>query len=124
MTEAIHTDKAPEALGPYSQAIRSGELLFLSGQIPLTPAGAMNATDARGQVNQCLDNIEAVLNEAGLTLADVVRTTIYLTDLGDFQAVNEVYAERFEEPYPARSAVQVSALPKGVDVEIEAIARA
>ncbi|NLE98029.1 MAG: RidA family protein [Propionibacterium sp.] len=124
MTDSIHTSKAPEALGPYSQAVRVGGFVFTSGQIPLTPAGAMNATDALSQANQCLDNIEAILNEAGLKLSDVVKTTIYLTDIKDFDAVNEAYAKRFTAPFPARSCVEVSALPKGVSVEIEAIAQA
>lgn len=124
MHDIINTDKAPAAVGPYSQAVKVGDLVLTSGQIPLTPMGAMNATDAASQTNQCLDNVEAILNESGLTLANVVKTTIYLTDMDDFAAVNEAYAARFEEPYPARSCVGVSALPKGVNVEIEVIARA
>lgn len=122
MHDIIRTDKAPEAVGPYSQGVRVGDLVFTSGQIPLTPKGAFNATDAASQTNQCLDNVEAILNEAGLTLANVVKTTIYLTDIGDFEAVNDAYAARFDQPFPARSCVEVSALPKGANVEIEVIA--
>jgi 2-iminobutanoate/2-iminopropanoate deaminase len=124
MPDTINTHKAPEAIGPYSQAVRVGEFVFTSGQIPLTPRGVQNATTVAEQAKQCLDNVEAILNEAGLTLAHVVKTTIFLTDMDDFAAVNEVYGQCFEEPYPARSTVAVAALPKGAKVEIEAIAHA
>lgn len=124
MHETINTEKAPAAVGPYSQAVRVGDLVITSGQIPLTPKGAMTATDAASQTNQCLDNVAAILNEAGLTLANVVKTTIYLTNMDDFAAVNDAYAAWFEQPYPARSCVEVSALPKGASVEIEVVAHA
>ena len=124
MGTPISTTKAPAAIGPYSQAVRAGEFLFASGQIPLTPEGVAVAGDAATQAAQCLDNVEAILEEANLTLANVVKTTVYLTNMDDFAAVNEVYGARFAEPYPARSAVAVAALPKGVQVEIEVIARA
>lgn len=122
--EIISTDQAPAAIGPYSQAVRVGDFLYASGQIPLTPGGEAVGGDAADQARQCLDNVEAVLAAAGLTLANVVKTTVFLTDMADFAAVNEVYGQRFQEPYPARSAVAVQALPKGVSVEIEVIAHA
>lgn len=124
MTEIISTDQAPAAIGPYSQAVRVGDLLFASGQIPFTAEGTQIAGDAAAQATQCLDNVEAVLAAAGLTLANVVKTTVFLTNMDDFAAVNEVYGTRFSEPYPARSAIAVAALPKGVNVEIEVIAKA
>jgi 2-iminobutanoate/2-iminopropanoate deaminase len=123
--QSISTGGAPAAIGPYSQAVRSGDLVFLSGQIPLDPeTGALVSGDIRKETERVLDNLGAVLAAAGCTFADVVKTTIYLTDLGDFEAVNETYARRFEMEPPARATVQVSALPKGVRVEIDAIARA
>ncbi len=122
--DIISTDQAPAAIGPYSQAVRVGDFVYASGQIPLTAAGEFVGGDAARQATQCLDNVEAVLAAAGLTLADVVKTTVFLTDMADFGAVNEVYGQRFREPYPARSAVAVAALPKGVAVEIEVIAHA
>lgn len=122
--EIISTDAAPAAIGPYSQAVRVGDLLFASGQIPLTAEGVQVAGDTAAQAAQCLDNVEAILAAAGLSLTNVVKTTVFLTNMDDFAAVNEVYGARFTEPYPARSAVAVAALPKGVNVEIEVIARA
>ncbi len=122
--EIISTDAAPAAIGPYSQAVRVGEFVYASGAIPLTPDGVQVAGDSAAQARQCLDNVEAVLAAAGLTLANVVKTTVFLTNMDDFAAVNEVYGSRFAEPYPARSAVAVAALPKGVNVEIEVIAKA
>lgn len=123
--KAISTTQAPAAIGPYSQAIQSGELLFLSGQVPIDPAtGELVAGDIAVQTERVLDNLAAVLGAAGCTFADVVKTTIYLVDLGDFQAVNQTYAKRFAAAPPARATVQVSALPKGARVEIDAIARA
>ncbi len=124
--DVISTDDAPKAIGPYSQAVRSGDLVFLSGQIPLDPArGAMvGGDDVRAQAEQVMDNLAAVLAAAGSRFADALKTTIFLTDLGDFAAVNEVYAQRFEGVAPpARSTLQVAALPRGAKVEIEMIAR-
>jgi 2-iminobutanoate/2-iminopropanoate deaminase len=120
----IATKDAPAAIGPYSQAIRSGGLVFLSGQIPLDPAtGALVQDTIEVETERVLENVAAVLAAAGCSFADVVKTTIYLTDLGDFAAVNEVYGKRFTGTPPARATVQVTALPKGARVEIDAIAR-
>lgn len=121
--EAIVSKDAPAAIGPYSQAVRAGNMLFLSGQIPLDPkSGQMVTGDIAAQTERVLDNIAAVLAAAGATFSNVVRTTIFLTNLGDFQIVNEAYAKRFSGVFPARATVQVSALPKGANVEIDAIA--
>jgi len=123
--EAISSKAAPAAIGPYSQAIKSGNMVFLSGQVALDPAtGDFLAGDITTQTNRVLDNLAAVLEAAGCSFGDVVRTTIYLTDLGDFATVNATYAKRFQEgrPFPARATVQVAALPKGARVEIDAIA--
>jgi len=121
---AITTGRAPQAIGPYSQAIRSGDLLFLSGQIPLDPAtGELVRGGIEPEVARVLDNIAAVLEASGAGFGDVVRTTVYLVDLADFQAMNAVYASAFGEARPARSTVQVSALPRGARVEIDVIAR-
>jgi 2-iminobutanoate/2-iminopropanoate deaminase len=118
----IRSDEAPEAIGPYSQAVRHGDLLFCSGQIPLDPTtGELVKQDAPGQARRCLENLEAVCNEAGARLADAVRCTVYLTDMGDFVRVNEVYADFFGDEPPARVAIQAAALPRGADVEIDAI---
>jgi 2-iminobutanoate/2-iminopropanoate deaminase len=124
--KAISTDKAPAAIGPYSQAIDSGKgLIFLSGQIPIDPAtGAFAEGGIKEQTRQSLLNAQAILKAAGLSLANVVKTTVFLADMGDFAAMNEVYAQFFAEPFPARSAVAVKALPKGALVEIECIAAA
>jgi 2-iminobutanoate/2-iminopropanoate deaminase len=123
MKKVIATPDAPEAVGPYSQAIAVGNLLFCAGQIPLEPAtGALVAGDAAVQAEQVLKNIGAVLHANGMTYANVVKTTVFLTDLADFSKMNEVYAKYFTTPYPARSTIQVAALPKGANVEIEAIA--
>jgi 2-iminobutanoate/2-iminopropanoate deaminase len=120
---AVQTANAPKAIGPYSQAIRAGELVFCSGQIPLDPAtGEMVPGDVAAQTRQVMKNLEAVLRAAGADLAKVVKTTIFLVDLGDFARVNAAYAESFPSAPPARSTVQVAALPKGALVEIEAIA--
>jgi 2-iminobutanoate/2-iminopropanoate deaminase len=121
--EAIVTDRAPQAIGPYSQAIRAGGFLFVSGQIPLDPATATTVEgDIAAQTRRVLDNVGGVLAAAGLTFADVVRTTVFLADLNDFAAMNEVYAGFFPAPPPARSTVQVSRLPRDVRVEIDVIA--
>jgi len=118
----VQTDQAPEAVGPYSQAVRSGDLLFCSGQIPLDPStGELVKEDAPGQARRCLENLEAVCREAGASLANAVRCTIYLTDMSEFARVNEVYAEFFPREPPARVAIQAAALPRAADVEIDAI---
>jgi len=123
MKKIISTDEAPGAIGPYSQAVRRGSLLFCSGQIPLDPkSGEIVSGDIATQTRRVLDNIAAVLRAEGLTFDNVVKTTIFLTDLRDFQTVNEVYSSYFKQEPPARSTVQVSALPKGANVEIEVIA--
>jgi 2-iminobutanoate/2-iminopropanoate deaminase len=125
MKKIISTNEAPGAIGPYSQAVRSGSFLFCSGQIPLDPkSGQIVSGDIAAQTQRVLDNIAAVLRTEGLTFDHVVKTTIFLTDLGDFQTVNEVYGSYFKQSPPARSTVQVAALPKGAKVEIEAIAAA
>ncbi len=121
--ERIETDRAPAAIGPYSQAVRAGGFLFCSGQIALDPeTGAVVGTDAAAQARQVLANLEAVLEAAGSGLDRVVKTTVFLADMGDFQDVNAVYAEAFGSHRPARAAVEVSRLPKDVLVEIEAVA--
>ncbi|OGR85177.1 MAG: reactive intermediate/imine deaminase [Elusimicrobia bacterium RIFCSPHIGHO2_02_FULL_57_9] len=122
MKKLVQTQQAPAAMGPYSQAIAAGDFLFISGQIPLDPGGTLVAGDIRAQTERCLKNIKAILKEARLDFSHVVKTTVYMTDLTQFPAMNEVYAGRFKEPFPARAAVQVSALPKGVSIEIEALA--
>jgi 2-iminobutanoate/2-iminopropanoate deaminase len=120
----IQTPAAPAAIGPYSQAIVSGDLVFTSGQIPLDPAtGQLVTGDIHVMTNRVLDNLAAVLQAAGCTFADVVKTTIFLADLGDFAAVNETYGKRFSAQPPARSTVQAAALPRGARIEIECIAR-
>ena len=124
--ESIHTDAAPAAIGPYSQAIRSGDLLFTSGQVGLEPAtGQMVPGGVDAEIVQVLNNLQAVLAAAGLGFSDVVKTTIFLKNLFDFQRVNAVYGKAFEEAgaHPARSTVEVSQLPRGAQVEIEFIAR-
>ena len=120
---SVSAPDAPQAIGPYSQAIRAGQFLFLSGQIPLDPVtGEVVAGDVRAQTRRVLDNISGVLDAAGVSMDAVVKTTVYLVDLADFTAMNEVYATAFQDPAPARSTVQVSRLPRDVRVEIEAIA--
>ena len=120
--QTIHTDLAPAAVGTYSQAVKVGNFVFLSGQIPLVPE-TMDVVDGdfTARARQVFENLKAVAEEAGGSLNDAVKLTIFLTDLDNFAAVNEVMAEYCDEPYPARAAVQVSALPKGVDVEADAI---
>ena len=122
--KAINTSNAPAAIGPYSQAIDSAHgLVFVSGQLPINPAtGAFPEGGIKEQTRQSLTNAKAILNEAGLDLANVVKTTVFLADMGDFAAMNEVYAQFFSAPVPARSAVAVKTLPKGALVEIECIA--
>lgn len=124
MSKVIHTPNAPAAVGPYSQAIDCGDLVFCSGQIPLVPAtGEVVEGGIEAQTRQIFANIQAVLAEAGLTLANVVKTTVFMTDLGQFGTFNGIYGEYFPENPPARSCVEISKLPKGVSVEIEVIAR-
>lgn len=120
----IQTEKAPAAIGPYSQAIDSGAgIVFVSGQLPIDPAtGAFPEGGVKEQTRQSLTNAKAILEAAGLSLANVVKTTVFLADMGDFGGMNEVYAEFFKAPFPARSAVAVKTLPKGALVEIECIA--
>lgn len=121
--EKIETNAAPKAIGPYSQGVRAGDYVFFSGQIPLDPvSGEVVGEDVADQTERVMENMEAVLAAAGLDFDDVVKTTIYLTDLGDFSIVNEIYGRRFGEIPPARATVQVAALPKGVKVEIEWVA--
>lgn len=120
----ILTPNAPQPIGPYSQAIREGDLLFCSGQIPLDPkTGAMKNSSIEVEAEQALKNLEVVLRAGGSNLSGVIKTTIFLTDMNDFAKVNEVYAKAFGDVKPARSTVAVSALPKGARVEIECIAR-
>jgi reactive intermediate/imine deaminase len=120
---AVRSADAPEAIGPYSQALQVGELLFCSGQIPLDPAtGELAGGDFRSQARQVLNNLAAVLDAAGMGFADVVRTTVYLTDLADFPVLNELYAEHLSEPYPARVTVGVASLPRGARIEMDLVA--
>ena len=121
--KVISTKKAPAAIGPYSQAIQVGNLVYTSGQIPIDPAtGAFAKGGIKEQTRQSLTNVKAILEEAGLSMSDVVKTTVFMADMGDFADMNAVYAEFFSEPYPARSAVAVKTLPKGALVEIEVVA--
>lgn len=120
--EAIATDAAPKAIGTYSQAIKVGDTVYLSGQIPLMPAtGRMVEGDMRAQITRVFENLTGVAQAAGGRLADVVKLNVFLTDLGHFALVNEVMAQYFREPYPARAAIGVAALPKGAAVEIDAV---
>ena len=118
----ISTNNAPAAIGPYSQALRTGNMMFVSGQIPVDPATGLMAEDIKAQAAQSLTNVKNILAAEGLTMKNVIKTTVFLADLADFAAVNEVYATFFEAPYPARSCVEVCAIPKGAGVEIECIA--
>ena len=123
MRAKVETSEAPQAIGPYSQAIKANGFLFISGQIPLDPkSGQMTATDVVAQTNQVMENLKAILDCEQLTFADVVKTTIFLTDLTDFGRVNEAYGGYFESDPPARATVQAAALPKGARIEIEAVA--
>lgn len=120
--KAIHTDSAPAAIGPYSQAVRHGDTVYLSGQIPLHPETMeMVDGDVRDQVHRVFQNLSAVAEAAGGSLDHIVRLTVYLTDLANFGCVNEIMAEYFSEPYPARAAIGVSQLPRGAEVEIDAV---
>ncbi len=121
--QAIATDAAPAAIGPYSQAVKIGDLVFLSGQIPLDPSrGKLVEGQIEDETRRVLNNLKAVLEADGLAMDAIVKTTVYLTDLGDFPRVNQTYAEFFSEPFPARATVQVAALPRGAKVEIDAVA--
>lgn len=123
MKQAISSPDAPKAIGPYSQAVRAGQLLFVSGQVPLDPAtGRIVDGDIAAQTRRVFANLGAVLAAGGRSFADVVRTTVFLADMNDFAAVNAVYGEYFAEPYPARATVQVARLPKDARVEIDVIA--
>ena len=121
--KAIHTASAPAAIGPYSQGIAAGNTAYISGQLPIDPAtGEFAGSDIASQTRQSLLNMKAILEANGMSMADVVKTTVLLADIAEFGAMNQVYAEFFAEPYPARAAFQVAALPKGAKVEIEAVA--
>ena len=123
MSKKIQTPNAPAAIGPYSQAVQAGGTVYVSGQLPINPAtGEFAGADIRAQARQSLENIKAILAAAGTDMAHVVKTTVLLQDMADFAAMNEVYAEYFSEPYPARAAFQVAKLPKDALVEIEAVA--
>ncbi len=122
MLEEINTTNAPGAVGPFSQAIKVGNLLYVSGQLPIDPAtGEFNSEDAIAQADQCLKNLAAIAAAAGTTLANTVKTTVLLTDLRQFAEINMVYAGFFAKPYPTRACYEVKALPKGAKVEIEAV---
>lgn len=119
----ISTQNAPAAIGPYSQAIEANGFVYASGQLPIDPAtGAFPEGGVKEQTRQSLLNVKAILEEAGLALSNVVKTTVYLADMGDFAAMNEVYSQFFVQPFPARSAIAVKALPKGALVEVEVVA--
>ena len=123
MIETVSTEKAPKALGPYSQALKAGGFVWCSGQIPINPAtGAIEATTIEDQTRQAITNLSNVLAAAGLSLANVVKTTVFIKDMNDFAALNGVYAEIFGDTKPARSCVEVARLPKDVKVEIECVA--
>ena len=123
MKQAISSTDAPKAIGPYSQAVRAGQLLFLSGQVPIDPAtGQLVDGDIAAQTRRVFENLAAVLKAGDRSFADVVRTTVFLADMNDFAAMNEVYGQYFKEPYPARATVQVARLPKDARVEIDLIA--
>lgn len=124
MKTIINTPEAPAAIGPYSQAVRFGNLLFASGQVPLRPDGSMVDGDIKVQTRQVLANLTAVLRAAGSSPSQVLKATVFMTDLGEFKEMNEVYAEFFPDQHPARATVQVSALPRNARVEIELIAEA
>ncbi|MCF6262172.1 MAG: RidA family protein [Xanthomonadales bacterium] len=122
MKDVIHTKQAPAAIGPYSQAVNAGGTIYLSGQIPLdADSGMLIDGDFTARVQQVLNNISAVCTASGGSINDIVKLNVYLTDLGEFETVNTIMAEFFSTPYPARAAVQVAALPKGTDVEMDAV---
>ena len=122
MKKPIFTNNAPAALGPYSQAVQWGDVVFISGQIPLIPSsGELNNKTFNDQTFQVIDNLEAICKEAGGSLDNILKLTIFLTDLSKFDEVNEIMGKRFSEPFPARATVEISKLPKGVDIEMDAI---
>ena len=122
MKKPIFTDNAPSAIGPYSQAIQWGDVVFISGQIPLIPAtGELNNATFEDETNKVFDNLEAICNEIGGTLNSILKLTIFLTDLSKFDTVNKIMESRFSEPFPARATVEISKLPKEVNIEIDAI---
>ena len=122
MKKPIFTNKAPEALGPYSQAIQWGDIVFISGQIPLIPSsGDLNNSTFHDQAIQVIDNLEVICIEAGGSLDNILKLTIFLTDLSKFDEVNQIMSKRFSEPFPARATIEISKLPKGVDIEMDAI---
>lgn len=118
----VQTEGAPGAVGPYSQGMRYGDLVFSSGQLPMPAGGQLETEDIGQAARYCLENVKAVLEAGGASMADVIKVTVFLTDMGDFGAVNEVYGEYFPEPYPSRSCIAVAGLPLGARIEIEAIA--
>jgi 2-iminobutanoate/2-iminopropanoate deaminase len=121
---ATHSPRAPKAIGPYSQAIWAGDLLYCSGQTPIDPAvGTLITGDVEAQTHRCFDNLQAVVEAAGLTMDDVIKCNVYLVDMADFPAMNRAYAARFSEPHPARTTVAVAGLPLNARVEIELVAR-
>lgn len=122
MKQVLATEQAPAAIGPYSQGIAAGETVYVSGQLPLDPATGAFPDGIAAQTAQSLKNIQAILAQQGMTLANVVKTTVFLADINDFAEMNKVYGEFFTQPYPARSAVQVAKLPKDAPLEIECIA--
>ncbi|MBC7349513.1 MAG: RidA family protein [Candidatus Aminicenantes bacterium] len=125
MKKAIQTDRAPKAIGPYSQAIRANGFIFVSGQIPLDPAsGEIAGATIEEQTHRVLKNIQAILEAAGSSMAEVVKATVYLADMNDFAKMNAIYAQYFPEPFPARAAFQVARLPRDVKIEIEVMAAA
>jgi len=122
MGSIISTEKAPKAIGPYSQAVRAGNLLFISGQLPIDPASGDMPASAAAQTERSLQNLKAIVEAAGMTMADVVKVNVFMADLSEFATMNEVYGRYFSAPFPARAAVEVSRLPKDAMVEIEAVA--
>jgi len=123
MNQSVHTKEAPAAIGPYSQAVKAQNTIYVSGQLPVDPAtGEFAGDDIKSQTEQSLKNIQNILKEVGADMGNVVKTTVLLADIADFAAMNEVYATFFREPFPARAAFQVAAIPKGAKVEIEAVA--
>ncbi|MBP5244962.1 MAG: RidA family protein [Clostridia bacterium] len=122
MKEAVSTNKAPGAIGPYSQAIKSGDVLYVSGQIPVNPETGEIAGTIEEQATQSLTNLKNILEANGMTTDNVVKTTVFITDLNDFAKVNEIYAKFFNAPFPARSCIEISKIPKGCKIEIECIA--
>jgi 2-iminobutanoate/2-iminopropanoate deaminase len=122
MKTAIYSERAPKAVGPYSQAIRFGNLLFVSGQLGLTEQGLFSGEDVASQTHQALKNLQSILEADGLAMADVIKTTIFLADMNDFGTVNDIYQQYFSQPYPARACVQVARLPRDAKVEMEVVA--